>query len=149
MFAYRRTLTVMVKARDVLSGRLTARGGVAKPLTPPDRAALDRGAAEARKILRAAGARHLHQAGHVAVHPGGTAKVGEVVDTDLQTRIPGLYVCDASVIPTAWGLPPTFTVMALGRRLGSHLTGTDPRTGTVRLTAAGQARTTSRSERGA
>ncbi|MGE0300843.1 FAD-dependent oxidoreductase [Pseudonocardia sp.] len=123
VFAYRSSVTVMVKARDLLSGRLTARGGVAKPLIGPDRAVLARGAAQAREILRAAGARAVHQAGYVAVHPGGTAKVGDVVDTDLRTSVPGLYVCDASVIPVAWGMPPTFTVMALGRRLGRHLLG--------------------------
>lgn len=120
---HRSSVTVMVKARDLLSGRVTARGGVAKPLTPPDRAVLDRGAGQAREILRAAGARGVYRAGYVAVHPGGTAKVGEVVDSDLRTRLRGLHVCDASVIPVAWGLPPTFTVMALGRRLGRHLLG--------------------------
>lgn len=122
--AYRSTVTVMVKARDALSGRLTARGGVVKPLTCADRAVLDAGAAQAREILAAAGARSVFRAGHVAVHPGGTAKVGDVVDTDLATAVRGLHVCDASVIPTAWGLPPTFTVLALGRRLGRHLAGT-------------------------
>ncbi|WP_300012592.1 FAD-dependent oxidoreductase [Pseudonocardia sp.] len=121
--AYRSTLTVMVKARDVLSGRLTGRGGVDKPLTGADRSVLGRGEARARDVLRHAGARSVFAAGHVAVHPGGTAKVGDVVDTDLQTEIRGLYVCDASVIPVAWGLPPTFTVMALARRLGRHLVG--------------------------
>lgn len=123
MFAYRSSLSIMVKARDVLSGRLTQRGGVAKPLTPPDRTALRRGGLEAREILRNAGARSIYQAGHVAVHPGGTAKVGDVVDKNLETEIGGLFVCDASVIPIAWGLPPTFTVMSLGRRLGRHLVG--------------------------
>lgn len=128
VLAYRSTLTVMVKARDALSGALTGRGGVAKPLTVADRTVLDRGAAQARDVLRHAGARAIFAAGHVAVHPGGTAKVGDVVDTDLQTEIRGLYVCDASVIPIAWGLPPTFTVMALARRLGRHLVN-----GTVRI----------------
>jgi choline dehydrogenase-like flavoprotein len=120
---YRSTVSVMVKARDVLSGSLTRRGGLAKPLTAVDRAVLDRGAAEARRILRHAGARSVFEAGHVAVHPGGTAKVGDVVGADLQTEIRGLYVGDASVIPLAWGMPPTFTVMALGRGLGRRLLG--------------------------
>lgn len=120
---YRSTVSVMVKARDVLSGSLTRRGGLAKPLTAVDRAVLDRGAAEARRILRHAGARSVFEAGHVAVHPGGTAKVGDVVGADLQTEIRGLYVGDASVIPLAWGMPPTFTIMALGRGLGRRLLG--------------------------
>jgi choline dehydrogenase-like flavoprotein len=120
---YRSTVSVMVKARDGLSGRLTRRGRVAKPLTSADRAIFARGAAEARAILAQLGARSVVTAGHVAVHPGGTAKVGDIVDADLQTPIRGLYVGDASVLPVAWGLPPTFTVMALGRRLGRHLLG--------------------------
>jgi choline dehydrogenase-like flavoprotein len=121
--AYRSTVSVMVKARDALSGSLTRRGGVAKPLTLADRAVLARGTAEARAIVRHAGGTSIFVAGHVAVHPGGTAKVGDVVDTDLQTEIRGLYVGDASVIPMEWGLPPTFTVLALGRQLGRRLAG--------------------------
>jgi len=120
---YPSTVSVMVKARDGLSGSLTRRGGVAKPLTQADRAVLTRGTAEAREIVRRADGKSIYVAGHVAVHPGGTAKVGDVVDTDLQTEIRGLYVGDASVIPMEWGLPPTFTVMALGRGLGRRLAG--------------------------
>lgn len=122
LHAYRHTLTVMVKGRDALSGAMTDRGGIDKPLTSEDKAILARGEQDARAILRHAGAHRLYRAGYVAVHPGGTAKVGDVVDENLQTRIRGLFVSDASVIPFAWGLPPTLTVMALGRRLGRHLT---------------------------
>jgi choline dehydrogenase-like flavoprotein len=43
------------------------------------------------------------------------------VDSDLRTATPGLYVCDASVIPQPWGLPPTLTLLCLGKRLGQHL----------------------------
>ena len=126
--SYRSTLTVMVKARDGLSGEMTDRG-LAKPLTAADRAVLARGAVAAREILDHAGARSIVEAGHVAVHPGGTAKVGDVVDTDLQSEIRGLYVADASVIPCEWGIPPTFTVLALARRLARHL-GAAPSTAT-------------------
>jgi len=44
--------------------------------------------------------------------------LGTMVDRGLQTATPGLYVCDASVIPQAWGLPPTLTLLCLGERLG-------------------------------
>lgn len=120
---YRRSLCIMVKSKDDLSGAMTGRGAPGKPLTRADRARLEAGTEDARAVLRQAGARHVYRAGFVAVHPGGTAKVGDVVDADLQTEIRGLFVCDASVIPTAWGLPPTLTVMALGRRLGRRLAG--------------------------
>jgi choline dehydrogenase-like flavoprotein len=34
-----------------------------------------------------------------------------------------LYVCDCSVIPEGWGLPPSLTILALGKRLSKHLAG--------------------------
>ena len=74
--------------------------------------AVARGTAEARAIVRHAGGKSIYVAGHVAVHPGGTAKVGDVVDTDLQTEIHGRYGGGASVSPREWGLPPSFTALA-------------------------------------
>jgi choline dehydrogenase-like flavoprotein len=44
------------------------------------------------------------------------------VDSHLQTAVDNLYVCDCSVVPAAWGLPPSFTLIALGKRLARHLT---------------------------
>ncbi len=49
--------------------------------------------------------------------------MGDVVDANLKTAYDNLYVCDCSVIPEAWGLPPTFALLALGRRLAKHLLG--------------------------
>jgi len=45
------------------------------------------------------------------------------VDANLATEVDGLSVCDASVIPEAWGLPPTLTILALARRLARQLGG--------------------------
>jgi len=39
--------------------------------------------------------------------------MGDVVDANLKTAYDNLYVCDCSVIPEAWGLPPTFALLAL------------------------------------
>jgi choline dehydrogenase-like flavoprotein len=112
---------IMVKIRDELDGRITRRGGVRKRLTAADRFKLRRGADHARRILRHAGATHIFTSRVFATHPGGTAKVGEVVDSNLQAETDGLFVCDCSVIPEPWGLPPTLTILALGKRLGRHL----------------------------
>ena len=115
------TLTIMVKIKDELGGRLTRRGGIRKRLTETDKVKLFKGYAQAREILAHAGARSIHRSWYLAAHPGGTVKVDDLVDRDLQTAIDHLYVCDCSVVPAAWGLPPTFTLIALGKRLARHL----------------------------
>lgn len=120
LFAHGRTLSVMVKIRDAIGGAIGPRW-VDKTLTDGDRARFCHGTEIARAILKEAGARHLFSSHHFAAHPGGGARIGGVVDADLRTAAPGLYVCDASVIPEPWGLPPTLTLLCLGKRLGTHL----------------------------
>jgi choline dehydrogenase-like flavoprotein len=65
----------------------------------------------------------------LAFHPLGTARADRdpargVVDEDLQLHgTEGLYVSDASVIPSSLGVNPQITIMALAHRLGRHLAG--------------------------
>jgi choline dehydrogenase-like flavoprotein len=122
LLAHRRTLSMMVKVRDEIGGGV-GRRWVDKTLQPADRAKLRRGVALARDILKQAGAHHVFKSWHFAAHPGGSVRIGAGVDSDLRTPTPGLYVCDASVIPEPWGLPPTVTLLCLGKRLGAHLAG--------------------------
>jgi len=121
LLAHRRTLSIMVKIRDGIGGRI-GRRWVDKTLGPADREKFSKGTGIARAILEQAGARHVFASHHFAAHPGGSLRIGEQVDAGLQTSTPGLYVCDASVIPEPWGLPPTLTLLALGKRLGQQLT---------------------------
>jgi choline dehydrogenase-like flavoprotein len=120
LFAHAQTLTVMVKIRDEIGGSIGPRW-VNKRLQPADRAKLRRGIALAREVLGACGARRIFRSWHFAAHPGGSVRIGEGVDAHLQTGTQGLYVCDASVIPQAWGLPPTLTLLCLGKRLAAEL----------------------------
>ncbi|RNF32264.1 GMC family oxidoreductase [Massilia aurea] len=120
LFAHRRTLSIMVKIRDEIGGRIGPRWAD-KRLAAGDRARLREGERMARAILAQAGAHHVFKSWHFAAHPGGSVRIGEGVDADLETRTPGLYVCDASVLPRPWGLPPTLTLLCLGKRLGRHL----------------------------
>ncbi|VXC32723.1 GMC family oxidoreductase N-terminal domain-containing protein [Massilia sp. 9I] len=117
--AHRRTLSIMVKIRDDIGGAVGPRW-VDKRLTPGDRARLDKGIGMARSILQQAGAHHVFATHHFAAHPGGSVRIGQGVDGELRAA-PGLYVCDASVIPQPWGLPPTLTLLCLGKRLGLML----------------------------
>jgi len=120
LLAHRRTLSIMVKIRDEIGGRV-GRRWVDKTLQPADRDKFDKGIAIARGILQKAGARHIFASHHFAAHPGGSLRIGDQVDAGLSTPTQGLYVCDASVIPAPWGLPPTLTLLALGKRLGKSL----------------------------
>jgi len=121
--AHGRSLPIMVKARDELGGHLTKRGGVRKRLSEIEHKRLKSGYEKAHQILINAGARNIYKTWYLAVHPGGTVKINDVVDSNLKTEIDNLFVCDCSVIPEAWGLPPSLTLIALGKRLGKYLSG--------------------------
>jgi len=43
------------------------------------------------------------------------------VDRNLETQSKNIYCCDASVFPSALGLPVIWTAVALGKRLGKYL----------------------------
>ena len=120
LLAHRKTLSIMVKIRDEIGGAVGPHW-VSKPLHAQDRIKLADGVAMARDILRHAGATHVFASHHFAAHPGGSVRIGDGVDSNLQAGAAGLYVCDASVIPEPWGLPPTLTLLCLGVRLGAHL----------------------------
>jgi len=120
-FSQSNTLMMMIKIKDELGGHTTAWGGVRKSLRPEDQAKLKDGYTHAARILKNAGAKGIFSGWTVAAHPGGTVKIREMLDNNLKSEKENLYVCDCSVIPEAWGLPPTLTLLALGKRLGRHL----------------------------
>lgn len=118
-----RTLGVMIKLKDDVSGEVRPDGGIAKGLTAADRERLSRAEERARDILRAAGCDpgSFITTPLRGTHPSATARIGEVVDADLRTDVRGLYVCDASVFPEALGRPTVLTILALGKRLAARL----------------------------
>lgn len=65
----------------------------------------------------------------MAFHPLGTCRMAAspamgVCDSNQQVfGVPGLYVCDGSVVPTPLGVNPQETIMALASRLAEHLLG--------------------------
>ena len=120
---YRRQLGLMVKIGDERQGFITLDGRISKPLSQRDRFRLNRGAAIARRILIRAGCdpRSVIVGPVRGAHPGATARLGEVVDQNLETRFKNLFVADASVIPEALDRPVVLTVIALAKRLSEHL----------------------------
>lgn len=78
-------------------------------------------------VLRAAGAREVVWSGLHAAHPQGGAPMGEdpassVVDPDGRTHdVDGLYVGDASLLPTVLPVPPALTVLALAAKVAEAI----------------------------
>ncbi len=121
IFSRRNTVQIMVKAKDELGGKLTDTGGVRKLLDKNEKQKLMKGYERARKILKNAGAKDIFKTPYLAAHPGGTVKIGELLDSNLMTQYDNLFVCDCSVIPEAWGMPPTTAIICLGKRLAKYL----------------------------
>ena len=118
---YRTTFPIMIKIRDDMTGPIGKSLQVNKKLTDNDKKKLEKGKEIASEILIKAGAKAIWHSRIGAAHPGGTCAMGTVVDENMETKYKNLFVCDASVIPVPFGIPPTLTCLALGRRLTKHL----------------------------
>jgi choline dehydrogenase-like flavoprotein len=120
----KKLLGIMTKTRDDASGRVYPDGFISKSVTENDWQRLNEGSAIAREILIKAGAssKSILVSRPQGAHPGGTAAIGKIVDSSLATEVKGLFVCDASVLPVAPGLPPILTIVALAKRLAKTLT---------------------------
>ena len=120
----KKLIGMMTKIVDERAGTVFADGSVSKPVTATDQARLKRGSERCREIMIKAGAdpKSIVVSKAEGAHPGGTAAIGEVVDQNLETQISGLFVCDASVLPVAPGLPPMLTIGALAKYLAKKLT---------------------------
>ncbi len=116
-------LGVMIKLKDEISGGVFPDGTISKPLTANDRSRLAQAEVICRKILIEAGADRssIFMTPLRGTHPSGTARLGTLVDQNLQTETRGLYVCDASVFPEALDRPTVLTIIGLAKRLAKHL----------------------------
>ena len=115
--------SIMVKTSDECQGYVDENGDVVKINTIQDIRYLAEGTATAGMILERMGVdpNTIGSTVYRGAHPGGTAKIGEIVDSNLETEISGLYVCDASVLPISPGKPPILTILALAKRLADYL----------------------------
>jgi choline dehydrogenase-like flavoprotein len=116
---HRRMLGVMCKVADTVGGRVFPDETFSKAMQDQDRKRLDRGARLNEQILQEAGC-DPKSIVHTPVrlgHPGGTARIGQLVDTDLETQVKNLFVCDNSITPEPYGLPPVLMLVAAAKRL--------------------------------
>jgi choline dehydrogenase-like flavoprotein len=116
---YPKTLGIMTKSRDPLTGSIFPDGRVSKPIGQETLDLLARGREIATRVLVRAGCDPdtILTAPPRGAHPGGTVRIDDFLDRDLQTPISGLYVCDSSVIPEPMGLPPVMMILGLAKRL--------------------------------
>ena len=112
-----------LKTADEAEGYVDDDGDVVKINTIKDIRYLAEGVATAGFILEKAGVDPTTIASTLyrGAHPGGTAPIGEIVDSNQETNIKGLFVSDASVLPISPGKPPILTILALSKRLSDYL----------------------------
>lgn len=90
-------------------------------LTPLDHKRLQQGADDCRQILMELGAKEkeIFLGTLNAGHPGGMLPLTQAEAETLHSPLlpDNLYVCDATLLPQALGLPPMLTIMALAKRI--------------------------------
>jgi choline dehydrogenase-like flavoprotein len=119
-------LGIMIKLKDDISGGVFPDGKISKPLTDRDSERLNEAYEVCKRILVEAGAAKssIFMRPFIGTHPSGSVRVGELLDTRLQTEVKGLYVCDASVFPESLDRPTVLTIIGLAKRLAGHLLNT-------------------------
>lgn len=122
---FRKSLGVFSKVSDEGVGKVFANGKISKTFTERDRKHFEYARDVNKRILLKAGCDpdDIHYSSFVLGHPSGSVKVGQLLDTNLETSVKNLYCCDTSVFPEAPGRPPALTIVVLAKRLARHLEG--------------------------
>ena len=112
---------ILVKSNDVSQGTIDEEG----KMIISDDESLNTGIELAKGILEEIGVKEINQSETKAINVIGLASIGEIVDTNLETEVKGLFVCDVSVLPAIPEYPPVLSILALSERLANHLENID------------------------
>lgn len=118
---FNHAISIMTKIKDDLGGTMYPDGSFSKPITANDWKKLKRGEELATKILKALGAKDIFSCKPFAAHPSGSVRIGDQLDTNFETKIKNLFVCDTAAFPESMGLPCVWTCAALGIRMAKVL----------------------------
>jgi len=118
-----RTLGIMIKLKDEISGRVSVEGKIQKGVTAADQERLNQAEIIAKRILLKAGSNpdSIFTTPLRGTHPSGTVRIGHVLNTELETEVKNLLVCDASVFPEALARPTVLTIISLAKRLADKI----------------------------
>ncbi|WNO11565.1 GMC family oxidoreductase N-terminal domain-containing protein [Teredinibacter sp. KSP-S5-2] len=120
LFSHAKMFSVGILLNDEVSGIVDEKGRFNKVFTQSDLEKLKGAGEVAEKIVRNAGAKNIFRTNLVASNPGALLKVGEHLNTNLETKIKNLYVCDSSLISDV-NSTPTLTLVSLGKYLAKRL----------------------------
>jgi choline dehydrogenase-like flavoprotein len=120
-FFHSNSIGVGVMLREGLGGGLQEDGRYYKQLKKEDLGKLEEGEMAARRIIQNAGGKHIFKTPLSAARMGGTIRIKEHLDENLQTEHGNLHVCDGSVIPENVRAAPTLTLICLGKYLANQL----------------------------
>ncbi len=120
---YGKVLGMFAKMSDGGTGTVSANGDISKTFTAEDKERFEYSRDINIKVLNKAGCdpNDMHHSSFIMGHPSGTVRIGELLDTNLETEVKNLYCCDTSIFPEAPGMPPALTVVVLAKRLAKRL----------------------------
>lgn len=120
--SYAECIGIGVGAGDSLGGSFKEDGSFHKEYDKKVLGRLGKVRQVALDILKGTGAKHIVDFGVMASgRVGGLIRIGEHLDSNLETEFRNLHVCDGSVIPEDMQWPPTVTLVCLGKYLSKHL----------------------------
>lgn len=116
-------VSIMTKVKDDLGGTIDDDGSFSKPLTDGDWEKLKKGEELSIKILKASGCDpdNLFSCVPLAAHPCASVRIGDHIDTNFESEIKNLFVCDTSSFPESMGLPCVWTCTAMGMKMAKIL----------------------------
>ncbi len=120
-FQHHKSIGVAVKVQEGLSGGLQEDGRYYKKLKKEDFLKLKKGEEAARRIIENAGGKRIFKSRLSAAQTGGTIRIKEHLDVNLQTEYTNLHVCDGAVLPENLKVPPTLPLICLGKYLANRM----------------------------
>ena len=131
MINYKHYAGIFINIHDANDGRIlrdpeTGQEKFYKPVSVSDKARFHAARSLCREGLYAAGAKDTLDTLYMSHHVQGSCRMGSdpsrSVDSNCQSYdVDGLYIADGSIIPSVIDVNPSLTIMALSRRLASHL----------------------------